>query len=45
MNTLRNTYKDYKLSIGAGIDSFKTVGVYAKMDYEEKDAGSHIGIR
>ncbi len=41
MNTLRNTYKDYKLSIGGSNRFFtKQLGVYAQMDYEEKDAGS-----
>jgi TonB-dependent receptor len=41
MNSLRNTYKDFKFSLG-GSDRFfeKQLGVYAQMDYEEKDAGS-----
>ncbi len=41
MNSLRNTYKDYKFSIG-GSDRFftKRLGIYAQVDYENKDAGS-----
>ena len=40
-NSLRNTFKDYKLSIGGSNRFFeKQLGVYAQVDYEEKDAGS-----
>ena len=41
MNSLRNTYNDYKFSIG-GSDRFfiKRLGVYAQVDYEKKDNGS-----
>ncbi|MFP4547822.1 MAG: TonB-dependent receptor domain-containing protein [Fidelibacterota bacterium] len=41
MNNLRNTYNDYKLSIG-GSRRFvaNLVGLYGQIDYEEKDAGS-----
>ncbi|MBD3287421.1 TonB-dependent receptor [candidate division KSB1 bacterium] len=40
-NSLRETYKDYKISIG-GSDRFYSnlLGVYAQVDYEEKDASS-----
>jgi TonB-dependent receptor len=40
-NNLRETYKDYKISVGAS-DRFyaNLLGVYAQVDYEEKDAGS-----
>ena len=41
MNSLRNTYKDYKLSVGGSNRFFdKKLGVYAQVDYEEKNAGS-----
>ncbi len=41
MNNLRDTYRDYKLSVG-GSNRFyaNLLGVYAQLDYEEKDAGS-----
>ena len=41
MNRLRDTYKDYKLSAGGSSRFFtKRLGVYAQVDYEEKDNGS-----
>ncbi|MBN2092627.1 TonB-dependent receptor [candidate division KSB1 bacterium] len=41
MNTLRNTYQDYKLSVGASNRFYANLlGIYAQVDYEEKDAGS-----
>ncbi|MBN2426650.1 MAG: TonB-dependent receptor [Calditrichaceae bacterium] len=42
MNNLRDAYKDYKLSIGGSNRFFSNgLGVYAQVDYEEKDNGSH----
>ncbi len=40
-NNLRDTYTDYKVSVG-GSNRFidKKLGVYAQVDYEQKDAGS-----
>lgn len=40
-NNLRGTYSDYKLSVG-GSNRFyaNLLGIYAQVDYEEKDAGS-----
>ena len=41
MNSLRDTYKDYKISVGGSNRFFRNrLGVYAQVDYEEKDAGS-----
>ncbi len=40
-NSLRDTYTDYKVSAGGSNRFFnKNVGVYAQVDYEQKDAGS-----
>ncbi len=41
MNSLRNTYNDYKFSLG-GSDRFfmQRLGVYAQADYEKRDNGS-----
>jgi len=41
MNNLRNTYQDFKVSVG-GSNRFyaNLLGMYAQVDYEEKDAGS-----
>jgi TonB-dependent receptor len=40
-NNLRNTFHDYKASLGGSNRFFsKKLGVYAQFDYEEKDASS-----
>ncbi len=40
-NSLRSTYNDYKLSVGGSSRFYANlVGVYAQVDYEEKDASS-----
>ncbi|MDZ7318985.1 MAG: TonB-dependent receptor [candidate division KSB1 bacterium] len=40
-NSLRNTYRDFKISTGGSNRFFsKSLGTYAQVDYEEKDAGS-----
>ncbi len=40
-NSLRNTYRDFKISTGGSNRFFsKSLGAYAQVDYEEKDAGS-----
>ncbi|MDZ7725270.1 MAG: TonB-dependent receptor [candidate division KSB1 bacterium] len=40
-NDLRDTYTDFKVSVGGSHRFFnKKFGVYAQVDYEEKDAGS-----
>ncbi|MDZ7318986.1 MAG: TonB-dependent receptor [candidate division KSB1 bacterium] len=40
-NSLRNTYRDFKISAGGSNRFFsKSLGMYAQVDYEEKDAGS-----
>lgn len=40
-NSLRNTYRDFKISTGGSARFFsKLLGAYAQVDYEEKDAGS-----
>ncbi len=40
-NGLRNSYRDYKVSAGASNRFYANLlGVYAQVDYEEKDAGS-----
>ncbi len=41
-NSLRNSYHDFKISVGGSRRFWaKLLGVYAQVDYEEKDAGSH----
>lgn len=40
-NNLRDTYTDYKVSVGGSNRFFdKQLGIYAQVDYEDKDAGS-----
>jgi TonB-dependent receptor len=40
-NDVRNTYRDFKVSSGASHRFYANLlGVYAQVDYEEKDAGS-----
>ena len=40
-NSLRDSYKDYKVSVGGSKRFYANMlGVYAQLDYEEKDAGS-----
>ncbi|MDZ7264181.1 MAG: TonB-dependent receptor [candidate division KSB1 bacterium] len=40
-NSLRNSYRDFKISAGASNRFYANLlGVYAQVDYEEKDAGS-----
>ena len=40
-NSLRDTYKDYKVSVGGSNRYFdRKFGVYTQVDYEQKDAGS-----
>ncbi len=40
-NSLRNSYRDFKVSTGASNRFYANLlGVYAQVDYEEKDAGS-----
>ncbi|MDZ7330656.1 MAG: carboxypeptidase-like regulatory domain-containing protein [candidate division KSB1 bacterium] len=40
-NSLRNTYRDFKISTGGSTRFFSNLlGTYAQIDYEEKDAGS-----
>ncbi|MBI9070218.1 MAG: TonB-dependent receptor [Melioribacteraceae bacterium] len=41
-NGLRESYKDYKISLGGSNRFFdKTLGVYAQVDYEEANRSSH----
>ncbi|MBI9070201.1 MAG: TonB-dependent receptor [Melioribacteraceae bacterium] len=41
-NGLRDAYKDYKISLGGSNRFFdKTFGLYAQVDYEEANRGSH----
>ncbi|MDZ7725268.1 MAG: hypothetical protein U5R06_21240 [candidate division KSB1 bacterium] len=41
MNDLRDTYQNYKLSLGGSHRFYENMlGLYAQVDYEEKDAGS-----
>ncbi len=40
-NSLRETYKDFKISVGGSSRFYANLlGIYAQVDYEEKDAGS-----